>query len=312
MRRALNKKWFLGLVAVAFIAVFTVVPMLQAKQQGEPMDPVSKRAAMQAKLDAMRAEIAANGYTYTVGPNPAMQYELSELCTLNTDLEFPAIYIGDALQNTELNTAMSLPAAYTGYASSIKNQGSCGSCWAFSSIANMEAAIIKATGVEYDLSEQYLVSCNNYGWGCNGGLWANDMLVNPGAMLESCFPYSATDEPCNTSCPYPYAISSWNFVTVQNEMPSTEAIKQAIYTYGCVSAAIFVETNFQAYTGGVMNNCRRRTNRTNHAIILCGWDDAKGAWLLKNSWGTGWGEDGYMWITYECNLVGYGANYMVY
>jgi cathepsin L len=50
----------------------------------------------------------------------------------------------------------------------------------------------------------------------------------------------------------------------------------------------------------------------NHAVILCGWDDAKGAWLLKNSWGTGWGENGFMWIKYGCNKVGYGACYAIY
>jgi cathepsin L len=66
------------------------------------------------------------------------------------------------------------------------------------------------------------------------------------------------------------------------------------------------------YTGGVLNRCKSRVNFTNHAIILCGWDDAKGAWLLKNSWGTGWGENGYMWIPYGCDKVGDGAHYFIY
>ncbi|MCK4764796.1 MAG: hypothetical protein KAW12_21540, partial [Candidatus Aminicenantes bacterium] len=56
----------------------------------------------------------------------------------------------------------------------------------------------------------------------------------------------------------------------------------------------------------------RKKIHPNHAIILCGWDDALGAWLLKNSWGTGWGDNGFMWIQYNCNVVGYGANYIVY
>jgi len=302
------RKWFFGLLVVLVV----LAPSLQAIQRDAAQNPVEKRASFQQQLDEMRAEIADNGYSFTIGMNPAAQYSLDQLCSLNTNLDFPAVHLSYALNNLpEISNAASLPSAYTGYSTAVKNQGSCGSCWAFSVIGTMEAMILKNDGVEVDLSEQQLVSCNTLGWGCNGGLWANDMLVD-GVMLESCFPYTATDAPCNTSCPTPYSIQSWSFVTTSNEVPSTDSIKQAIYTYGAVSAAVYVDTWFQLYTSGTFDKCRRRTNFTNHAIVLCGWDDAKGAWLLKNSWGPGWGENGYMWIAYGCNLVGYGANYMVY
>ena len=176
----------------------------------------------------------------------------------------------------------------------------------------MEAMILKADNVEVDLSEQYMVSCNPYGWGCSGGLWGSDMLVDPdGAPYESCFPYTATDAPCVT-CPFPYSIQSWGFITQSNEVPPVEDIKQAVYTYGAVSVAVYVDRYFQAYTGGVLDICKKRVNRCNHAVIICGWDDAKGAWLVKNSWGDNWGEDGFLWMVYDCNLIGYGANYMIY
>jgi C1A family cysteine protease len=300
------KKWLVSFFAVAVIATFVFLPSMQAITKFD--DPASKREEMRQKLDALKAEIDANGYTFTVGYNPAMQYSIDQLCTFNPDMQLPNLH---AVKSEPIAMTESLPAAYTGIWSPIKNQGSCGSCWAFSICAQFETAILKKDGVTVDLSEQNLVSCNNYGWGCNGGLWANDMFVSPGAVLESCFPYVAQDVPCQT-CPYVYNASGWGFVEAQNVLPSVDNIKNAIYTYGAVSAAVFVDSNFQAYTSGVMNSCRRRTNRTNHAIQLCGWDDAKQAWLLKNSWGTGWGENGFMWIAYNCNLVGYGANYMIY
>jgi C1A family cysteine protease len=70
-------------------------------------------------------------------------------------------------------------------------------------------------------------------------------------------------------------------------------------------AAVNATRAFQAYKGGVFNE--RDPGRINHAILLVGWDDAKGAWLMKNSWGVRWGEAGYMWIDYKSNSVGTAA-----
>ena len=313
MKRFLKQKWVLGCLAVAVLAVFISLTSLQAVQKGEPIDPISKRAEIKAELESMRAEIMANGYSFTVGMNPAAQYDLSQLCSLNTNLTLPTLHMSTApVDLRPLASPADLPPAYTGYSSSVKNQGSCGSCWAFAAVGLMEAMILKADNVEVDLSEQQLVSCNPWGWGCNGGLWPNDMLVDPGAMMEACFPYTATDEPCNESCPTPYAIQSWGFVTADNVVPSVEEIKQAIYTHGAVQVGVYADRWFQLYESGVFDRCKKRVNYTNHAVILCGWDDAKGAWLLKNSWGPGWGENGFMWITYGCNKVGDGANYFIY
>ncbi|MEN8223321.1 MAG: C1 family peptidase [Acidobacteriota bacterium] len=307
------KRFILIILTVSFMIFLMNPNALKATNDQEVVDPETKRALLKAEIEGMRTEIRENGYSFEVGVNPAMQYDLKQLCSLNHELYLPGKYQMKApKRSTDLGSVAALPAAFTGIASSVKNQGSCGSCWAFASIGLMEAMILKKDGVELDLSEQYLVSCNPWGWGCNGGLWPNDMLVDPGAMTEECFPYTATDAPCNDSCPYPYKINGWAFVTADREVPPVDDIKQAIYTYGAVQAGVYVDRWFQAYTGGVLNRCKRRVNFSNHAIILCGWDDAKGAWLLKNSWGTGWGENGYMWISYGCNIVGDGANIYFY
>jgi cathepsin L len=139
------------------------------------------------------------------------------------------------------------------------------------------------------------------------------MLINPGAMPESCFKYTALDSACSY-CASPTFTKAlqWSYVGSSGSVPSIAAIKQAIYDHGSVSAAIYVDRYFQAYKSGVLTSCTKRPKSVNHAIILCGWDDAKGAWRLKNSWGTSWGEQGYMWIKYGCSNVGYGACWVTY
>ncbi len=309
----MNKKmnpWVMGLFIVTLLAVFTWMSSIQAISKKDQLEePSAKRELLRQEIESMRSEIAANGWNFTVGFNPAAQYDLDQLCGRNPELFVPNLHAVQALQAKVEDT---LPPAYTGIYTPIKNQASCGSCWAFSICAQFETAIKQKDNVTVDLSEQYLVSCNDYGWGCNGGLWANDMFVDPGCMMESCFPYVAQDVPCNDACPYPYQSTGWAFVNPSVAVPTVEEIKQAIYTYGGVAAGVYVDRWFQLYTGGVLTKCKRRVNFTNHAIQLVGWDDSKNAWLMKNSWGTGWGENGFMWIAYGCDKVGDEANVIFY
>jgi len=315
------KKLLFGMGVWALLFVFGVMPFVIAADNQDPLTAnIQSREQLQAALDQMRAEIKANGWKFTVGANPAMQYRLEDLCGSRPDLVPPvsaAFEPGEKIGNQlSPETVSSLPSSYIGYYTPVKDQGNCGSCWAFATIGNVEAAVLKKTGVAYDLSEQHLVSCNPLWWGCNGGGFAYDMLVPsmndyPGAMLESCFPYTATDAYC-IFCANPAwsPVDQWGYITNGHNVPSVDAIKNAIYTYGSVSVWIYADRTFQAYTGGVYNTNRRRIT-TNHGVVLCGWDDAKQAWRLKNSWGTGWGENGFMWIAYNCpDLVGQGASWV--
>jgi C1A family cysteine protease len=216
-----------------------------------------------------------------------------------------------------------LPSAYNwcslGGCTPIRDQANCGSCWAFGTVGPLESAILLQDGASRDLAEQYLVSCNTDGWGCDGGWWAHDYHEwkfppsepGPGAVYEIDFPYTATDAPCAGPYTHHETIADWVFIGGENSVPSTDAIKQAILDHGPVSAAVCVNSSFQSYTGGVYKplfSCFT----INHAIVLVGWDDSLGAWRLRNSWGPDWGEDGYMWIAYGKNYVGYSANYVVY
>jgi C1A family cysteine protease len=225
----------------------------------------------------------------------------------------------------DADPAVSLPPTFDwasqGKVTAVRNQGSCGSCWAFGTVGAMEAAIKIQSGQDVDLSEQFLVSCNNSGWSCNGGWWAHDYHMNRpgvnqsqiGAVLESDMPYTATNGTCQVVANHPYKLANWYSIAGYT-VPSVDAIKNAISTYGPVAAAVCVGNGFSAYRSGVFS-----TNETsacgggvNHAIVLTGWDDATQSWVLRNSWGSGWGEGGYMRIKWGTSNVGYAANYVVY
>ncbi|MGC8838938.1 MAG: C1 family peptidase [Anaerolineae bacterium] len=206
----------------------------------------------------------------------------------------------------------------------VRDQGNCGSCWAFSTVGALEGNVKLKDGVLQDFSEQYLVSCNQEGWGCNGGSWAHDYHLDKvppgepeaGAVPEGSFPYAARDLPCNPPHPHVSRIHAWRFVGSSLGVPDTAAIKRAILERGPVAAGICAGPQMQNYRGGIFTTNERCTPYAiNHAILLVGWDDNQGpggVWILRNSWGTGWGEGGYMRIAYGTSNVGYGANYVVY
>ena len=221
---------------------------------------------------------------------------------------------------------LALPAAYDaralGIVPSIRDQKSCGSCWAFATVGVMEIATKLGGGPMTDLSEQFLVSCNLDGYGCNGGWFASKyhygtLAYNQtaiGAVLEADKPYTATNGSCSASYSHPYKASQTLYVAARAySIPSNDQIKSAIMTYGAVAAAVCVDNGWYSYTGG---NYRPTFNAcgggVNHGIDLIGWDDASQTWLLRNSWGASWGDKGYMRIAYDpagsSSKVGYDAN----
>jgi hypothetical protein len=230
-----------------------------------------------------------------------------------TGLVVPKDWQKTAKFEAPLNSAVALPASFdwrTSGLTDIRNQGSCGSCWAFSTTAVIDDLVKLKLGVISNAAEQYLVSCNTQGWSCNGGYFAHSMHVNPGAVTESEYPYTGTDSACKPGgLSHSYKLASWAYLPAPSSgIPSVADIKNAIYNYGPVSVAVYADSNFQAYRGGVFSSCVNTTS-INHAVNLVGWDDENQAWIMRNSWGSGWGEQGYMRIKYNCSNIGYAANY---
>ena len=306
----------------AVIFVLSLIVSVSAQQLDETLAPQK----VQAQLQKIREEIKAENLSFSVGYNPALNYTIDQLCGLRVSRDWWKIAKDKnifAVKPQGIRAeAVAVPEKWDwrehNGVTDIRDQGGCGSCWAFGAAASFESFLLIKQDTLVDLSEQYLVSCNTYGWGCNGGWWPQDMFVDPGAVLEEDFPYVASDVACGGPYDYPFKLSGWAYVDGEDKVPATDKIKEAVYNYGPVCVAVYVGTAFQAYTGGVFNKdeasngglfscCGSEAGQVNHAIMIVGWDDSKGAWIIKNSWGTGWGESGYMYIQYGVSDVGFSA-----
>lgn len=190
----------------------------------------------------------------------------------------------------------------------VRDQKTCGSCWAFASMGAFEANQRLVNDLDLDLSEQHVLDCAKTGAGdagsCDGGRAEKvfDWMSTGGSVKrEVQLPYVGKDQMCSAT-QGSYSALAWGFVDPNKGIPSVAAMKAAICKYGPIAASVRVTDAFTAYSSGVFDESAAGT--TNHAIVLVGWDEARGAWLLRNSWGPDWGEDGYMWIEYGSNSVG--------
>jgi cathepsin K len=196
----------------------------------------------------------------------------------------------------------------------VRNQ-LCGNCWTFGAVGAYEANYLKVNGGSpngLDLSEQHAQTCSG-GGSCGGGFAYHvfEWMADQGKDIktEAQLPQTGNDGACGGNVDNQYDAVDWGVVHPSgdiNKIASVADIKKAICEYGAVSASVNVTGSFQNYTNGTYFGTASDYNNpsTNHAIVLVGWDDAKGAWLLKNSWGDNWGEDGYMWIKYNSNNIG--------
>ncbi|MBN2543689.1 T9SS type A sorting domain-containing protein [bacterium] len=184
----------------------------------------------------------------------------------------------------------------------IRNQGACGSCWAFGSVGAFEAAIkigANEPDMDLDLSEETIVSdCYPEG-SCNGGIWAGDYFVSPGIPDEECFPYSASNGPCNR-CEdwFDRKFKLDSYVSIYN--PTIEEM-QTVVEHNPTYVSYNVYSDFSYYAGGVYEHLWGHYE-AGHAVVCCGWNTTDSSWTIKNSWGD-WGEDGYFRIKWgQCDI----------
>eukprot|EP00057_Strongylocentrotus_purpuratus_P035759 XP_801784.2 PREDICTED: cathepsin L1 isoform X1 [Strongylocentrotus purpuratus] len=186
-----------------------------------------------------------------------------------------------------------------GYVTPVKNQGQCGSCWAFSTTGSLEGQTFKKTSKLVSLSEQNLVDCSRTegNMGCEGGLMDQGfqyVIDNHGIDSEDCYPYDAEDETCHYKASCDSAeVTGFTDVTSGDE----QALMEAVASVGPVSVAIDAShQSFQLYESGVYDEPECSSSELDHGVLVVGYgtDGGKDYWLVKNSWGETWGLSGYI------------------
>jgi hypothetical protein len=209
------------------------------------------------------------------------------------------------------------------YVTPVRNQGACGSCWAFATAGALESYTLLNVNdslcntTSCDLSEQVLVSCGVSGHhdagSCNGGYvnYASDYIRDTGLPVESCYPYEAESGKCANACSTwnssTYRIGAWDYVATT--APTAEAVKNALYDYGPLATTMDVYEDFYDFYESGVYSYVSGGYVGGHAILIVGYEDntaypGGGCFRVKNSWGANWGETGFFRIAYsELNSV---------
>jgi len=192
----------------------------------------------------------------------------------------------------------------------VRNQNPYGTCWAFATTGCLESQVLITESYTADYSEINIQACNLTSYhDCNAGgnAWISvNYLAQFGTVVESCDPYPGgcpTPTCINPSCDFYKKVREWR--VIPNDVT---AIKNAIQTYGPVYTGIYASfSGFGSYDGSTCLSYSG-TEPPNHAVLIVGWDDSmcggNGAWIVKNSWGTSWGDNGYFYIEYGSAQIG--------
>jgi cathepsin L len=225
-----------------------------------------------------------------------------------TNVEFRSLFLGTnftKIPGRYVPSALSGPTVdwrTKGAVTPVKNQGQCGSCWAFSTTGSVEGAHFLATKVLVSLSEQNLVDCSTPqgNQGCDGGLMDSAfqyIISNGGIDTEASYPYTATGP---NSCKFTSANIGATISGFKDVSSGSESALQSAVDAAPTSVAIDAShESFQLYSGGVYDEPDCSSSQLDHGVLAIGYGD--GYWLVKNSWGQSWGIQGYIMMSRNKN-----------
>lgn len=195
----------------------------------------------------------------------------------------------------------------------VKDQGSCGGCFAFASAAVLEFWSDTSMGTPTSLSEQSLMDCTSNSYqpneGCDGGLmeYVFEYAKTHPVPLESEFPYRNSEHQCPQRELTRVKVDNYKVLTRLEKADAEAELEWILHTYGPVSVGID-STNIDNYSGGIFK-AHMCSTEIDHAVTIVGY--TKDAWIIKNSWGLNWGVDGYLYLERGANACGV-AEYIVY
>jgi len=287
----------------AFVSTAAAVLLLLAAANAAPV--------LAETLEEVQARIARDGLQWIAG-DTRLARETPEQRQARHGLRVPASFVPP--RSAALPQRRDFPERFdwreNGGVTPAKDQGQCGSCWAFASLGAIESQVLINDGWAPDFSEQQLVSCDYFNHGCNGGWHVSSWYYYEdfGTVLEECMPYTASNStPCTQEqCDHYYVADEFDYID-----DSVEGIKAELEN-GPVPCAMFAYDDLHYYVSGCYEH-EHTTNDVNHGVLIVGWDDTMcgtGAWIVKNSWSEDFGLDGYFYIKYGSCLIGYGAAYI--
>jgi C1A family cysteine protease len=228
-------------------------------------------------------------------------------------------YVPSPMENRTFAEISDLPQGvevlvdWTGkYTTPVKNQGYCGSCWAFSATEQIESDYMRTTGRTYILSAQQVTSCTPSPCaGCNGGYTENAFTyAKNGIEQDSNYPYTSGTLGVTGSCKSSsslFVVKTTSYTTVSSSASGES--KMATYVSGTGPLSVCVDAaTWSSYTGGIMSTCGKMVD---HCVQAVGINTASGYWKVRNSWGTSWGESGFIRLSYGANTcaIASDANY---
>jgi len=265
-------------------------------------EDATRQTIFEANMALIESE-NAKGNSYTLGVNQFAHLTIEEFKAQYAGLKTGGPSDDDAhLGEVAVNEERASDVDWSTDASvvnPVKDQGQCGSCWAFSAVGTVESAYALAAGKLGSYAEQQLVDCDTTGGseGCNGGFnqYGISYIGQTGIASESAYPYKAVDGTCRAS-------------TVSKELPkgtvagyqsvgkNNAALESAI-TAAPVSVTVDADNSWQLYRSGVLSKSCGIFGQIDHAVIAVGYDQSADTFKIRNSWGASWGEGGYVRIS---------------
>jgi len=253
--------------------------------------------------------LSAPKASFTTGITKFSDMTQQEFAKTYLNLNYDAMAVAN-FEPVTVKSTNAAPSSYDwrnqGRVSPIKDQASCGSCWAFATVANLEGLYYANKGVMKTFSEQMLVDCDTQDSGCNGGLMQysfNWLKSNGGIMYDTDYPYVGSEQTCKSDktkyadfkvTGYKKLGSTWSTWSCVDE----DEIKEFLYETGPLAVALNADY-LSSYTGGIVDYTSSKCpySGINHAVTMVGYGtDSMDYWIVKNSWGKDWGESGYFRI----------------